>query len=107
LAQTYFEQCQIQQENYGTAALSISDALRVEAVECSDKLRDFNKTLRDATEFYVGHLRTINGSRKTAAVTSELLNARIGDGLSKRYLADLRVRLAHFAEVSSKLKSNG
>jgi integrase len=99
VAQTYLEQCRIQRENYGTAALSISDALRVEAIECSEKLRDFNKTLREATEFYVGHLRTINGSRKTAAATSELLKARIGDGLSRRYFADLRVRLARFTEV--------
>jgi hypothetical protein len=37
-AQTYFEQCRIQQQNYGTAALSISDGLRVEAIECSEKL---------------------------------------------------------------------
>ena len=97
VAQTYLEQCRIQQENYGTAALSISDALRVEAIECSENLREFNKTLRDATNFYIAHLRTVSRSRKTCEVISELLTARTCDALSKRYLADLRVRLERFA----------
>ena len=99
VAQAYVEQCRIQQENYGTAALSISDALRIEAVECSEKLRGFDKTLREATNFDVAYLTTISRSRKTAEVISELLNARSGDGLSGRYLADLRVRLARFAGI--------
>jgi integrase len=99
VAQTYLEQCRIQQENYGTAALSISDAMRVEAIECSEKLRAFSKTLRDATNFYVTHLQTTNRSRKTREVISELLNTRTRDGLSERYLADLRVRLARFSGV--------
>jgi integrase len=98
-ARTYFEQCRIQQQNYGTAALSISDNLRVEAIECLEKLHIFNKTLRDATNFYVAHLRTISGSRKTREVISELLKARTSDGLSARYLADLRVRLARFENI--------
>jgi len=98
-AQTYFEQCLIQQENYGTAALSISDVLRVEAIECSEKLRNYNKTLRNATDFYVAHLKAISGSRKTGDVIYELLKARAGDGLSPRYLRDLRVRLARFADL--------
>jgi integrase len=99
VAQTYLEYCRIQQENYGTAALSISDVLRVEAIECSEKLRAFNKTLRDATNFYVANLRMTNQSRKTGEVISELLNARSHDGLSRRYLDDLRLRLARFAAI--------
>ena len=77
----------------------MSDALRIEAIECSQKLRGFDKTLRDATSFYVAYLTTISRSRKTAEVISELLNARSGDDLSGRYLADLRVRLARFAGI--------
>jgi integrase len=101
-ARTYFEQCRIQQQNYGTAAFSISDSLRVEAIECLEKLRSFNKTLRDATNFYVAHLRTISGSRKTREVISQLLKARASDGLSARYLADLRVRLIRFENIFGK-----
>ena len=71
----------------------------MEAIECSERLRGYNKTLRDATNFYVAHLRTVNSSRRTSDVIPELLKARTGDGLSARYLADLRVRLARFANV--------
>jgi hypothetical protein len=82
-ARTYFERCRIQQQNYGTAAFSISDSLRAEAIECWEKLRAFNKTLREATDFYVAHLKTISGSRKNREVISELLKARASDGLSR------------------------
>ena len=45
-------------------------------------------------------LRTaIRGSRKTEDVIADLLKARAGDGLSPRYLGDLRVRLARFVDV--------
>ena len=45
-------------------------------------------------------LRTaIRGSRKTENVIADLLKARAGDGLSPRYLRDLRARLARFADV--------
>jgi len=68
-ADTYVEQCR----NYGTAALSMSDALRVEAIECAEKLAEFGKTLRHATDFFVAHLRNVSGSRKVREVTEELL----------------------------------
>lgn len=98
-AQTFLEQCRIQQQNYGTAAFSISERLRTEAIECFEKLRLFDKSLRDATNFYVAHLKTVKGSRKTREVIPELIKIRTNDGLSARYLGDLRVRLERFKEV--------
>jgi len=87
----------VQQENYGTAALSIPDALRVEAIECAELLQPFGVTLRDAAKFYAAHLKAITGSRKVSEVVSDLLAARSADGMSPRYLGDLRVRLGRFA----------
>src|SRR5262249_3911752 len=95
-AQTLLRLAEVQRENYGTAALSISDALRVEAIECSESLQPYGKTLRDATKFYVAHLKAISNSRKLSAVVAELLAARSADGMSARYLGDLRVRLGRF-----------
>src|SRR5947209_4220398 len=92
-ADTYLEQCQVQQRNYGTAALSMSDSLRVEAIECAEKLAAFDKTLRHATDFFVAHLRSVTGSRKVRDAIEELLAARKADHCSARYLGDLRVRL--------------
>ena len=97
-AQTFMRLAEVQQENYGTAALSISDALRVEAVECSELLQPYGKTLRDAARFYVAHLKTITGSRKISDVVADLLAARTADGMSTRYLGDLRVRLGRFVQ---------
>jgi len=96
-AQTFMHLAEVQQENYGTAALSISDALRMEAIECSELLQPHVKTLRDATKFYLAHLKAITGSRKVRELVADLLAARTADGLSARYLGDLRIRLGRFA----------
>ena len=87
---------EVQQENYGTAALSFSDALRVETIECSELLQPYGKTLRDATKFYLAHLKAVTSSRKVCEVVADLLTARAADGMSARYLGDLRVRLGRF-----------
>jgi hypothetical protein len=76
----------VQQENYGTAALSFSDALRVETIECSEWLQPYGKTLRDATNSILPILKAVTGSRKVAEVVADLLAARGADGMSARYL---------------------
>jgi integrase len=98
-AQTFLDLAKVQQENFGTAALSIPEALRIEATECARELQPFGKTLRDATKFLLAHLRAVSSSRKVRDVIAELIAARRADGASVRYLGDLRVRLARFAEV--------
>jgi integrase len=95
-AETFMQFAKVQQENYGTAALSIPDALRVEAIECVELLQPFGVTLRDAARFYAAHLKAITGSRKVEEVVADLLAARTADGMSLRYLGDLRVRLGRF-----------
>jgi integrase len=95
-AETFMQLAKVEQENYGTAALSISDALRVEAIECCELLQPFGVTLRDAAKFYAAHLKAVTGSRKVKEVVADLLAARAADGMSPRYLGDLRVRLGRF-----------
>ena len=95
-AETFMRLAEVQQENYGTAALSFSDALRVETIECSEWLQPYGKTIRDATKFYLAHLKAVTGSRKVREVVADLLAARVADGMSARYLGDLRVRLGRF-----------
>src|SRR5262249_48568187 len=97
-AQTFMRLAEVQQENYGTAALSISDVLRVEAIECSELLQPYGKTLRDAAKLYVAHLKAVSGSRKVGEVVADLVTGRTGGGMSARYLGDLRVRLGRFAQ---------
>jgi integrase len=97
-------------ENFGLAALSIPEGLRVEAAAAQRRLKPYGKTITDAVAFYVDHLEQVATSRPVEAVIEELLKARAADGLSRRYLKDLRNRLTRFgidfkgrpiAEVSS------
>jgi integrase len=98
-AETYLQLAKVQQANYGTAALSIPDALRVEAVECAQALEPFGVTLRDAVKFYLPHLHATKRSCTAAELVDELRKVKEADGASTRYLADLRSRLNQFAAV--------
>ena len=97
-AETYYDLAKIQIQNFGSAAMSISDALRSEAVKCSQMLQPFGKTIVDATRFYVDHLEEITRSRTVSHAVSELQSACKADGKSVRYLRDLKYRLGRFAE---------
>ena len=92
-AETYLQLAKVQQVNYGTAALSIPDALRVEAVACAQALEPFGVTLRDAVKFYLPHLHATKRSCTAAELGDELRKVKEADGASTRYLADLRSRL--------------
>jgi integrase len=97
-AQTYYDLAKIQIQNFGAAAMSISDALRTEAVKCSQMLQPFGQTIADATRFYIDHLTAIARSRTVAHAVKEFQSACKADGDSVRYLRDLKYRLGRFSE---------
>lgn len=96
-AETYFNNAKIQQENHGVAGLAIKDSLRVQAVECAAKLAEFGKSIVDATDYYLAHLKAVTSSKKVSEVVADLLRAQEADGASVRYVGDLRARLNKFA----------
>jgi integrase len=98
-AQTVFDQKNIEQENYGTAGLSFDDKKRGEYLDCAEKLEPFGKTIRDAVEFYLPHLRATNRTCTAAELVGELVKIKEADGASKRYLSDLRSRLTQFSDT--------
>jgi integrase len=98
-AETVLQQKLIEQENYGTAGLSFNDRQRAEYLECAEKLQPFGKTIRDAVDFYLPHLHSINRTCTAAELVDELLKVKEADGASERYLSDLRSRLSQFAAV--------
>src|SRR5205085_8741699 len=63
-AETFMQFAKVQQENYGTAALSIPDALRVEAIECCELLQPFGATLGAVAMFYAAHSNVVKDSPK-------------------------------------------
>src|SRR6516162_7101255 len=89
-AKTFMQLAKVQLANHGVAALSLPDSLRVEALEVSELLHPYGKTIRDAAAFYLPHLKACNRTTTVSALVKEILNAKAVDGASRRYLADLR-----------------
>ena len=98
-ADTFIEQQSVQIANYGTAALSISDKLRVEAVACAERLKEQGATLSQATEFYLAHLEATIKSVSVADAVAAVLKAKEGSGMSELYLRDLKWRLGRLSQA--------
>lgn len=81
----------------GVEGAEFPSRLREMAQECVERLSAFGKTLKDATDFFVGHLKASEKSCSTAALVEQLIAAKKADGASKRYLTDLKSRLNRFA----------
>jgi integrase len=97
-AETFLQSKRIEQENYGTAGTSFNERQRAEYLECSEALKTFNATIRDAVNFYLPHLHATKRTCTAAELVEELLKVKEADGASERYLSDLRSRLTQFAE---------
>jgi integrase len=80
----------------GEKALLISDALRIEAIECGELLKSFNVSLKDAVSFYVAHHQAAAKSCTVEAAVSEYLKNQELKRRSKRHIADLNYRLGAF-----------
>jgi integrase len=98
-AETFLQTKRIERENYGTAGMSFNERQRVEYLECSELLKPFNATIRDAVNFYVPHLHATKRTCSAAELVNELLNIKEADGASERYLSDLRSRLTQFSDA--------
>jgi hypothetical protein len=97
-AETFLEQKKIEQENYGTAGMSFNEQQRAEYLDCAEKLKPFNATIRDAVNFYLPHLYATRRTCTAAELVDELLKVKEADGASERYLSDLRSRLTQFSD---------
>jgi integrase len=97
-AETFLQTKRIERENYGTAGMSFTERQRAEYLECSELLKPFNATIRDAVSFYVPHLQATKRTCSAAELVNELLKVKEADGASERYLSDLRSRLTQFSE---------
>lgn len=78
--------------SYGAAAASLPDSLRVAAVESHEKLKPYGKTLRDAVDFYVAHLKTLAGGKDLKEAVDEFL-LKIKATKSERYHQSIKNRL--------------
>jgi integrase len=96
-AETFLQISKTQQANFGTAALTLSPAQREEYIECTEALKPFGVTVREAVKLLLPQLRAKNRSCTVKELVEELLKVKRADGASARYLGDLESRLGHFA----------
>jgi integrase len=73
-------------------------AFRVMAQDAMEQLKPFGKTIADAIQHYVAHLKATERSCSAEQFVKELLKAKEKDGIGGRHLYDLRSRLGYFAE---------
>jgi len=88
----------IKQRKEGQNAFSVSDSLRVMALECTSELQSFGKTIRDATDFYLKYLRDALRSITVGALVDEYLAEQVRLKRSSAHISDLRQRLGRFKE---------
>jgi integrase len=89
---------QIRQRMEGEAGLRISDALRAEAAEAQRRLEPHGRTIREAVDFFLKHLKDSERSISVSALKVEYMAAKAKARLSVRYQEDLRYRLARFED---------
>ena len=97
-ADTFADEKNIEKQNKGIEGADFPTALRVMAQECSEALSAFGKTIKDATEHFIGHLKASEKSCSAVQLVRELVAAKERDGASARHVSDLRSRLNIFAE---------
>src|SRR4029453_1538314 len=73
-------------------------ALRMMAQSASQRLDPFGRTITDAVDHFVAHLEATEKSITVTELVPQLLSAKKGDCLSKRYIGDLREKLSRFAQ---------
>src|SRR5205814_347910 len=61
-------------------------------------LSEFGKTIKDATNFFIAHLKASEKSCTALELVKELVAAKKADGASRRHVDDLDSRLNIFAE---------
>ncbi len=86
-----------QLRRFGIEGAEFSSRLREMAQDCAERLSAFGKTLQDATNFFVTYLKASQKRCTAVDLVRELVSAKKADGASRRYLSDLRSRLARFA----------
>jgi hypothetical protein len=62
-----------------------------------ERLKPFGKTITDAVDHFVAHVKASERSCTVEQLRAELLEAKESKGVSRRHLDDLRQRAGRFA----------
>ena len=96
-AETKADQLRTLRRNEGASALSLSAADRIDAEFALSLLAPHQRRLGEAAEFFIKHLGIFQSAKKVSELVDELMENKLRDGASARYVKDLRSRLNIFA----------
>ena len=86
-------------ENLGNEIFStVDDKLKREAFQAVKALQPYNKSITEAVEYYLDHLKTTQASRPVGELVQDFHVMLANTGKSDRYRSDQRIRLARFIE---------
>ena len=85
------------------------------AQECAVMLSEYKRadsdsppTIRDATDYLIAHLKASQRSITATALADQIIDEKKADGMSVRYVQDLRSRLPRFAKkFDGQMESSG
>ena len=95
-ADAYAHLRRVELANVGAEGVAMSADERTMARECAAMLAPHGKTIRDATTFFLIHLRSAARSVPVVQLVKEVQASKAKDGAGKRHLGDLKSRLAVF-----------
>ena len=98
-AETASEQARIQAKNDGVKSFAIPDHIRRDALAAAKLLEPYGATILEAARVYAHQLGQQRASEKVSVAVQAFLADRQKDGLSQRYLADLKIRLTRFSQT--------
>ncbi len=95
-AETFVHLKNVELQNQGREGVEFPSWLRIMAGECNELLEPFQKTIRDATEHYLAHLRVSARSCTVSELDVQMHAAKTADGASRSHLNDLKCRVKRF-----------
>jgi integrase len=95
-AEAYAHRKRIEIQNEGNRAADLSGEIKMMALKASRILEPYNKTILDAVDFFVQHIKDNERSLKVGDAMAEFLHFKEVKGKSHRYLLDLKSRLLRF-----------
>jgi len=90
--------------NQGAAAFGISDRVRVQAGEASEKLKPFNVEITEAVDYYIEHVLAYRDKPIVNATIAEIVKVKESNGRRRDTIESFRIRAERFAETFGERK---
>ena len=96
IARAYVKRLAKMLGEYQLQALGLNDEQKVEAARCYRLLEKYDAGLLTAVQHYIAYLEEANASVPVSQLLELFLETKKQDGISHKYLADLRSKLGRF-----------